>query len=161
MDQPFRPSPTPTAGTDRIGAAGAPSLMMRSAASRARSADLIAPSDAAGLRLAGAGARAAAVFPGGEIRGAQAGTLGGTIRRRRLELGWTQEQLAARISAEGEWLNQSDVSRLERGRVGLPRRARLERIAAALGLPLGDLLAHSGWAGADRAFAGAGAGRRS
>lgn len=78
-------------------------------------------------------------------------TLGATIRARRLELGWTQEELARRIGGEGEFLGQSDVSRLERGRIGLPRRRRLERIAAVLGLPLGELLACSGWATPDLA----------
>ena len=79
-------------------------------------------------------------------------TLGETIRARRVELGWTQQELAVRIAGMGEICHQSDVSRLERGRVGLPRRARLERIAAALDLAVGDLLARSGWAGADAAF---------
>jgi hypothetical protein len=36
---------------------------------------------------------------------------------------------------------------LERDRVTLPRRERLARIAAALDLPLGQLLAASGWEG--------------
>lgn len=84
-------------------------------------------------------------------------TLGRVIRKRRLELGWTQEQLADRISAEGEYIRQSDISRIERGEIALPRRARLERIAAALGLPLGELLARSGWADADAFFARQGA----
>lgn len=82
-------------------------------------------------------------------------TLGEALRQRRLELGWTQETLAARVADLGGDLRQSDVSRLERGKVGLPRRDRLERIAAALGLSLGGLLARSGWAGADGAFDGA------
>ena len=86
------------------------------------------------------------------IDAARSRTLGQTIRRRRLELGWTQEDLAMRVCAEGDLCHQSDVSRIERGRVGLPRRARLERIAAALEVPLGELLARSGWAGADAAF---------
>ncbi len=80
------------------------------------------------------------------------GSLGEAIRTRRRELGWSQEELAERISGEGEVCRQSDVSRLERGKVGLPRRARLDRIAAALGLSVGELLAKSGWAGADLAF---------
>lgn len=80
-------------------------------------------------------------------------TLGCVIRRRRLELGWTQEQLAERISAEDEYIRQSDISRIERGDIALPRRARLERIAAALDLPLGELLARSGWADAEACFA--------
>jgi transcriptional regulator with XRE-family HTH domain len=79
-------------------------------------------------------------------------SLGSTIRARRGELGLTQEELAERISADGEYLRQSDVSRLERGAVELPRRARLERIAAALGLSTGELLARSGWAKADAYF---------
>lgn len=77
-------------------------------------------------------------------------SLGAVIRRRRTELGWSQEELAGRASGDGDEVRQSDISRLERGRVGLPRRARLLRIAAALGLSPGDLLARSGWAGADR-----------
>ena len=88
--------------------------------------------------------------------GAAEGGLGAVIRARRIELGLTQEELAARIGGEGEYVRQSDVSRLERGRVGLPRRARLERIAAALGLPAGEVLARSGWAGAEEGSADAG-----
>ncbi len=79
-------------------------------------------------------------------------TLGEALRRRRLELGWTQETLAARVTDLGGDLRQSDVSRLERGKIGLPRRDRLARIAAALDLSLGELLARSGWAGADDVF---------
>lgn len=77
----------------------------------------------------------------------RATTLGQVIRDRRRELGWTQEGLAARVD---HGVAQSDVSRLERGKIMLPRRQRLERIAAALELPLGVLLARSGWAGAER-----------
>ena len=80
------------------------------------------------------------------------GSLGEAIRKRRLELGWTQEQLAERISSEGEFVRQSEVSRLESGRVSLPRRARLERIALALDLSLGELLARSGWSEAEESF---------
>lgn len=72
-------------------------------------------------------------------------TLGDMIRARRAELGLTQEALARRI---GDGVCQADVPRLERGRVTLPRRRRLERIAAALELSPGELLAHSGWSGA-------------
>jgi transcriptional regulator with XRE-family HTH domain len=75
-------------------------------------------------------------------------TLGAAIRARRTELGMTKEELADRVG-----VRQAEVSRLERGRVALPRRPRLERIAAALGLATGELLARSGWAGADRALA--------
>ena len=83
----------------------------------------------------------------------EARSLGQVIRRERLARGWTQEALAARIGGEDGFVRQSEVSRLERGQVGLPRRARLERIAAALDLSLGDLLARSGWGGAAAAFA--------
>ena len=76
-------------------------------------------------------------------------TLGDVIRSRRLALQLTQEELAERI---GDGVRQAEVSRLERGRVTLPRRRRLERIAAALDLSLGELLAHAGWAGTDSAF---------
>jgi transcriptional regulator with XRE-family HTH domain len=76
-------------------------------------------------------------------------SLGMTIRNRRLELGLTQEQLAERISTGGEYIRQSEISRIESGAVGLPRRARLERIALALDVPLGELLARSGWTNAD------------
>jgi transcriptional regulator with XRE-family HTH domain len=80
-------------------------------------------------------------------------SIGSTIRARRRELGLTQEELAARVRVLGEELRQSDVSRTESGKVALPRYPRLSCIAAALELPLGDLLARAGWAGADGAFA--------
>jgi transcriptional regulator with XRE-family HTH domain len=73
-------------------------------------------------------------------------SLGVVVRERRLELGWTQEQLAEQISIYGEYVRQSEISRLENGWVQLPRRERLEKLAAALDLPLGELLARSGWA---------------
>jgi transcriptional regulator with XRE-family HTH domain len=80
-------------------------------------------------------------------------TLGQVIRARRLALGLSQEALADRVAARGdEAFRQSDVSRLERGAVALPRRPRLEHLAAALDLPLGELLALSGWSGAVAAF---------
>ena len=81
-------------------------------------------------------------------------SLGAAIRARRRELGWSQEDLARRIADRGdEAFRQSDVSRLELGKVALPRRERLEHIAAILGLSLGHLLARSGWTGAASAFA--------
>lgn len=79
-------------------------------------------------------------------------TLGVVIRRRRLELGWTQEELAERISADSEYVRQSEISRIESGRIALPRRERLQRLAIVLDLPLGELLARSGWAGAEPHF---------
>ena len=63
-------------------------------------------------------------------------TLGDAIRTRRQGLGWSQEDLAKRIADHGdEAFRQSDVSRLERGKVTLPRRERLEHVAAVLGFP--------------------------
>jgi transcriptional regulator with XRE-family HTH domain len=81
--------------------------------------------------------------------------LGATIRDRRRELGWSQEELAERVRETGGRMRQSDVSRLEQGRVVLPHADRLGGIAAALGLPVGELLARSGWTGAESAFAAA------
>lgn len=69
-------------------------------------------------------------------------TLGQVIRQRRIELALTQEELAERV---GENVRQSEISRLERDYVGLPRRSRLEALARALDLSLGQLLMRSGW----------------
>ena len=69
-------------------------------------------------------------------------TLGALIRERRRDLGLTQEQLAERI---GEGVRQSDISRLERDQMSLPRRDRLQQIAASLDLSIGDLLVLTGW----------------
>jgi len=71
-------------------------------------------------------------------------TLGGVVRQRRRELGLTQEELAERIGGN---VRQSDISRLERGGIGLPRRDRLEAIAAALDVTPGFLLLRSNWFG--------------
>ena len=73
-------------------------------------------------------------------------TLGAFIRRRRLELGLTQETLAEMI---GGGVRQAEISRLEHDRVMLPRRHRLEQIATALDVPIGELLVRSGWTGAE------------
>lgn len=81
---------------------------------------------------------------------AMPGSLGAAIKARRQQLGWSQEELAQRVAACGDGtFRQSDVSRVERGKVTLPHRARLAHIAAVLGLPLGELLARSGWMGAE------------
>ncbi len=69
-------------------------------------------------------------------------TLGQFIRTNRLAMGLTQEQLANQV---GEGIRQSDISRLEQERVEFPRRERLEAIAAALDVTLGDLLISTGW----------------
>ncbi len=73
-------------------------------------------------------------------------TLGQFIRERRMDLGLTQEQLAERV---GEGVRQAEISRLEQDRVSLPRRQRLEAIAAALDVSIGDLLVTTGWIGAE------------
>lgn len=78
-------------------------------------------------------------------------TLGETIRARRDELGMTQEQLAQRL---GVGFRQSEISRLEHDRVTLPRRPRLEQLAAALEFNVGELLLRSGWAGVEEIGAG-------
>jgi transcriptional regulator with XRE-family HTH domain len=57
-----------------------------------------------------------------------------------------EEALAERV---GNGVGQAEISRLEHDRIALPRRGRLEQIAQALDLPLGVLLARSGWAGAE------------
>jgi transcriptional regulator with XRE-family HTH domain len=68
--------------------------------------------------------------------------LGNYVRERRVDLGLTQEELAARI---GDTATQAEISRLERGTIAFPRRRRLEALAAALEVTLGMLLVKSGW----------------
>lgn len=69
-------------------------------------------------------------------------TLGQFIRANRLAMGMTQEELANRV---GDNVRQSDISRLENDGVDFPRRERLDAIAVALGVKLGDLLISTGW----------------
>lgn len=69
-------------------------------------------------------------------------SLGTFVRERRQALGLTQEELAERV---GPTMRQAKISRLEHGRVALPRREKLEALAAALEVSLGDLLVRSGW----------------
>jgi transcriptional regulator with XRE-family HTH domain len=69
-------------------------------------------------------------------------TLGQFIRANRLAKGLTQEQLAERI---GDNIRQSHISQLEKDIVKFPRRERLEAIAEALDVTLGDLLISTGW----------------
>ena len=69
-------------------------------------------------------------------------SLGQYIRQRRMELGLTQGELAGRI---GGTVGQSEVSRLEKDRITLPRRMRMMAIAAALQVSLGELLIRTGW----------------
>jgi transcriptional regulator with XRE-family HTH domain len=80
-------------------------------------------------------------------------SLGTAILQRRMELGLTQAALAERVATCGDWgFRQSDISRLERGIVTLPHFTRMRSLAAALELPVGELLAKSGWTGAEGAF---------
>lgn len=73
---------------------------------------------------------------------AESRSLGDAIRLRRLELGISQEELAERIGPD---VRQSDVSRLERGKILFPRLERLNQIATALGMSIGALLIEAGW----------------
>lgn len=63
------------------------------------------------------------------------------MRRRRQALGPTREELAKRI---GEHDRLSDISGLERNLAGLPNRAHLEQIDAALEVSVGELLMNAG-----------------
>lgn len=67
-------------------------------------------------------------------------TLGQFIKANRLAMGMTQEDLANRTG-----LRQSDISRMERDHIELPRRDRMEAIADGLDVTLGDLLISTGW----------------
>jgi len=78
--------------------------------------------------------------------------LGQVVRARRIALGLSQEALAVRVSDLGSEIDQADISRIELGKVDLPRRRRLEHLAAALELSLGELLEASGWVGAAERF---------
>src|SRR4028119_414126 len=68
--------------------------------------------------------------------------LGTYVRERRQDLGLSQEQLSVRVSAT---YGQSDISRLERGHVELPRLETLIQLSGALEVPVGNLLIASGW----------------
>ena len=68
--------------------------------------------------------------------------LGNYVRERRQDLELSQEQLAERV---GGAYSQSDISRLERGQIELPRLGTISRLAAALEVPVGNLLIASGW----------------
>jgi transcriptional regulator with XRE-family HTH domain len=76
------------------------------------------------------------------ITGPWARALGTYVRERRLHLELSQAQLARRV---GKPYSQADVSRLERGDVDLPRLGTLIKLAAALEVPVGNLLIVSGW----------------
>jgi len=68
--------------------------------------------------------------------------IGNYVRERRQDLGLSQEQLAERV---GGTYGQSDISRIERGHIELPRLATMVSLAASLEVPVGNLLIASGW----------------
>ena len=68
--------------------------------------------------------------------------LGSAIRRRRLELGLSQTEVAERLGAE---MQQSDISRIERGRARSPRPQLLMSLARVLDISIVDLMADAGW----------------
>ena len=68
--------------------------------------------------------------------------LGNYVRQRRQDLNLSQEQLAERISVN---CCQSDISRIERGHVRLPRLSTMASLAAALEISVGNLLIVTGW----------------
>lgn len=68
--------------------------------------------------------------------------LGNFVRERRQDLNLSQQQLAERVGGN---YGQSDVSRIERGQIELPRLATMVSLAAALEISIADLLIASGW----------------
>lgn len=70
-------------------------------------------------------------------------SLGQVVRQRRLELGLSQEAFAELL---GPGVRQSEISRLERGQVTMPRPQRLHRMAQVLEMPVGELLLLTSWA---------------
>lgn len=68
--------------------------------------------------------------------------LGNYVRERRQDLNLSQEQLAARVGGN---CCQSDISRIERGHVELPRFPTMVSLASALEVSVGNLLISSGW----------------
>ena len=66
--------------------------------------------------------------------------LGRLVAGRREAIGMTQEELAARIGSQ-----QSYVSQLEKGKIGLPGIKRLAQISFALHLSINELLVNSTW----------------
>lgn len=68
--------------------------------------------------------------------------LGKVVRKRRLALGLSQIQLAERM---GRGIQQSDISRIERGHLPWPRPDLLQALASALELSTLELLVLSRW----------------
>jgi transcriptional regulator with XRE-family HTH domain len=63
--------------------------------------------------------------------------LGRNIAARRKQLAWTQDQLAERIKVDAE-----TISRFERG-VNLPSLPTLDKLAATLKIPIGELMSEA------------------
>jgi transcriptional regulator with XRE-family HTH domain len=61
--------------------------------------------------------------------------VGGRIRRRRVELGWSLRDLEQRAG-----VNNAVILRIETGAIAQPRLDKLNRLARALGLNVADLL---------------------
>jgi diguanylate cyclase (GGDEF)-like protein len=72
-------------------------------------------------------------------------SLGTAIRWRRLAIGISQEQLAARMSSMGDHVRQSDISRLELDRISRPGQRRLDAIAFALDWTTAELREQAGY----------------
>lgn len=71
------------------------------------------------------------------------GSFGDYIRRmREEELNLTQPEFAALV---GDNMDASDVSQLERGKVGLPKPPRMIALARALGVPVVTLYVEAGY----------------
>ena len=68
--------------------------------------------------------------------------IGTYVRDRRQDLGLSQAALARRV---GKPYSQSDVSRLERGQIDVPRLGTLIKLASVLEVQVGDLLIVSDW----------------
>jgi transcriptional regulator with XRE-family HTH domain len=72
--------------------------------------------------------------------------LGKAVRRRRMELGLSQIELAERMKGN---VQQADISRIERGYLPWPRLDLIHDLAAALSISPVELIALSGWMTAD------------
>lgn len=70
------------------------------------------------------------------------GTLGAFVREMREAMGLSQEEFAALV---GDNMGPTDVSQLERGKVGLPKPPRMIAIARALSLPVVELYVAAGF----------------
>ncbi len=68
--------------------------------------------------------------------------LGRVVRRRRLELGFSQIELAERMACN---VQQSDVSRIERGQIPWSRPDLLNALASALIVDPVELITQAGW----------------